>query len=187
MDRASIVLSSIAGAESHSMSELFSEWIASIPPQTLFLVPLVAFLESCVVIGLFVSGVFLLTIVSLIYAQGEISLLTLVSLAFIGAFVGDQVGFFVGRAGAPFLWKRRLVRKQLVKRKSSYRKFRRLLLTAAPAAICLGRLSPPIRSLSPVIAGLSGLRPFIFFLCDLLACALWASGLALLAYGANQI
>ena len=47
------------------MSELFSEWIASIPPQTLVLVPLVAFLESCVVVGLFVSGVFLLTIVSL--------------------------------------------------------------------------------------------------------------------------
>lgn len=46
------------------MSELFSEWIASIPPQTLVLVPLVAFLESCVVVGLFVSGVFLLTIVS---------------------------------------------------------------------------------------------------------------------------
>ena len=169
------------------MSELFSEWIASIPPQTLVLVPLVAFLESCVVVGLFVSGVFLLTIVSLIYAQGEFPLLTLVSLAFLGAFIGDQVGFFVGKAGAPFLWKRRWVRKQLVKRKNSYRKFRRLLLTAAPAAICLGRLSPPIRSLSPVIAGLSGLRPLVFLLCDLLACALWASGLALLAYGANQI
>ena len=111
------------------MSELFSEWIASIPPQTLVLVPLVAFLESCVVVGLFVSGVFLLTIVSLIYAQGEFPLSTLVSLAFLGAFIGDQVGFFVGKAGAPFLWKRRWVRKQLVKRKNSYRKFRRLLLT----------------------------------------------------------
>ena len=95
------------------MSELFSEWIASIPPQTLVLVPLFAFLESCVVVGLFVSGVFLLTIVSLIYAQGEFPLLTLVSLAFLGAFIGDQVGFFVGKAGAPFLWKRRWVRKQL--------------------------------------------------------------------------
>ena len=85
------------------MSELFSEWIASIPPQTLVLVPLVAFLESCVVVGLFVSGVFLLTIVSLIYAQGEFALLTLVSLAFLGAFVGDQIGFFVGRTSSASL------------------------------------------------------------------------------------
>ena len=169
------------------MSELFSEWIASIPPQTLVLVPLVAFLESCVVVGLFVSGVFLLTIVSLIYAQGDFSLFTLVSLAFVGAFVGDQLGFFVGRTGAPFLWRLRWVRKKLIQRKNSYRKFRRLLLKAAPAAICLGRLSPPIRSLSPVIAGLSGLKPSVFLFCDLLACTLWASGLALLAYGANQI
>ena len=105
------------------MSELFSEWIASIPPQTLVLVPLVAFLESCVVVGLFVSGVFLLTIVSLIYAQGEFPLSTLVSLAFLGAFIGDQVGFFVGKAGAPFLWKRRWVRKQLVKRKTATASF----------------------------------------------------------------
>ena len=41
-----------------NMSELFSEWIASIPPHALVLLPLVAFLESCVVVGLFVSGVF---------------------------------------------------------------------------------------------------------------------------------
>ena len=68
--------------------------------------------------------------------------------------------------------------------KKRYRKFRRLLLTAAPAAICLQTLA--IRSLSPVIAA-GGLRPLVFLLCDLLACALWASGLALLAYGANQI
>ena len=169
------------------MSELFSDWIAAIPPNTLAIIPLVAFLESCVVIGLFVSGIFLLTIVSLIYAQGEVGLPVLVFLAFVGAFVGDQVGFYIGRGGAPFLWRSRWVRKQLVKRKLAYRKYRRLLLTATPIAICVGRLSPPIRSVSPVIAGLIGLRPITFLMCDIFACCVWSIGLAVLAYGANQI
>ena len=169
------------------MAEFFSDWIASLPPNTIAIVPLIAFLESCVVVGLFVSGIFLLTVVSLIYAQGEFGLPVLVSLAFVGAFVGDQLGFYIGRSGAPFLWHSRWIRKQLVKRKQSYRKYRRLLLTATPVAICVGRLSPPIRSISPVIAGLIGLRPLTFLICDVFACAIWALGLAGLAYGANQI
>ena len=82
------------------MGEVLSEWIAAIPPNTLAIVPLVAFLESCVVVGLFVSGIFLLTIVSLIYAQGEVGLPVLVSLAFVGAFIGDQLGFYVKRRGS---------------------------------------------------------------------------------------
>ena len=169
------------------MSELFSDWVTTIPTNTLAIIPLVAFLESCVVIGLFVSGIFLLTIVSLIYAQGEVGLPVLVFLAFIGSFIGDQLGFYVGRGGAPFLWHNRWVRKQLVRRKLAYRKYRRLLMTATPIAICAGRLSPPIRSISPVIAGLVGLRPITFLVCDLFACSVWAAGLAVLAYGANQI
>ena len=169
------------------MVELLSEWVAAIPPNTLAIVPLIAFLESCVVVGLFVSGIFLLTIVSLIYAQGEVGLLPLVSLAFFGAFIGDQLGFYIGRGGAPFLWHSRWVRKQLVRRKQAYRRYRRLLLTATPVAICIGRLSPPIRSISPVVAGLSGLSPVTFLICDLFACFVWSIGLAVLAYGANQI
>jgi membrane-associated protein len=169
------------------MGEVLSQWIAAIPPNTLAVVPLVAFLESCVVVGLFVSGIFLLTIVTLIYAQGDVGLPVLVSLAFVGAFIGDQLGFYIGRGGAPFLWQSRWVRKQLLKRKLAYRKYRRLLLTATPIAICIGRLSPPIRSISPVVAGLIGLRPFTFLMCDIFACAVWAAGLAILAYGANQI
>ena len=35
--------------------------------------------------------------------------------------------------------------------------------------------------------GLIGLRPFTFLMCDIFACAVWAAGLAILAYGANQI
>jgi len=169
------------------VSELLGQWIATLPPQAIFLVPLLAFLESCIFIGLFVSGIFLLGTVSAIYAQGDTSLYLLIALAFFGALLGDHTGFFVGYKAAPLLWKKRWIRKFILQRKAAYRKFRTLMLKSAPWAICIGRLSPPLRSLSPVLAGASGLRPLQFFAFDLLACALWASGLTALTLGINLI
>lgn len=169
------------------MSELLGEWIAALPPHAIFLVPLLAFLESCIFVGLFVSGIFLLGTVSAIYAQGETSLYLLIALAFFGALLGDHIGYFVGYKAAPLLWKKRWVRKFFLQRKVAYRRFRKLMLKSAPWAICIGRLSPPLRSLSPVLAGASGLKPAQFFAFDLLACCLWASGLTLLTLGINLI
>jgi membrane-associated protein len=162
-------------------------WITTLPPQTIILVPLFAFLESCLFVGLFVSGIFLLSTVSIIYAQGDTSLFLLIPLSFMGALIGDHIGFFAGSQVAPLLWKKKWVRKKLVKRKVAYRKFRNLMINSAPWAICVGRLSPPLRSISPVLAGTSGLKPVQFFAYDVLACTIWASGLTALVLGVNQI
>jgi membrane-associated protein len=169
------------------VSELLGEWIATLPPQTIFLVPLFAFLESCLFVGLFVSGIFLLSTVSIIYAQGDTSLFLLIPLSFMGALIGDHIGYFAGSKVAPVLWKKKWVRKKLIKRKVAYRKFRNLMIKSSPWAICVGRLSPPLRSISPVLAGTSGLKPVQFFAYDVLACTIWASGLTALVLGVNQI
>lgn len=169
------------------MNELLGEWIATLPPQTFLLVPLLAFLESCLFVGLFVSGIFLLSTISLVYAQGDTSLFFLVLLSFMGALLGDHIGYFAGSRVAPLLWKKKWVRQQLVKRKVRYRKFRNMMIKSSPLAICVGRLSPPLRSLSPFLAGTSGLKPVQFFAYDLLACSIWAGGLAALAFGASQL
>lgn len=169
------------------MSELLGEWIATLPSQTIILVPLLAFLESCLFVGLFVSGIFLFSTVSLIYAQGDTSLFLLIPLSFMGALIGDHVGFFAGSKVAPVLWEKKWVRKKLIKRKVTYRKFRNLMIKSSPWAICVGRLSPPLRSISPVLAGTSGLKPVQFFAYDVLACTIWASGLTALVLGVNQI
>ncbi len=169
------------------MFEWIANFVATVPPQAWVLVPIVAFLESCLFVGLFVSGIFLLSIVSVIYAQGYVGLPVLVALSFAGALVGDQMGYYIGRTAAPLLWRRRVVRRQLVRRKRAYRKYRALMNHAALPAVCLGRLSPPIRSIAPVLAGVSGVAPGRFLVYDLVACALWAGGLAALAYGAGQM
>jgi membrane-associated protein len=169
------------------MTELVSEWLGNLPPEALIVVPLLAFLESCLFVGLFVSGIFLLSAVSLIYASGDISLFFLVALAFLGALLGDHFGYFVGYHAAPALWQKKWVRQKIVKRKVAFRRIQTLLVKSAPWAICIGRISPPIRSISPVMAGACRITPFRFFAFDLLACTIWATGLTLLVSGINLI
>ena len=65
------------------MTEFVGEWVSNLPPQALYIVPVLAFLESCLFVGLFVSGVFLLSAVSLIYAGGDTGLFSLIALSFL--------------------------------------------------------------------------------------------------------
>lgn len=167
------------------MTELMGEWVANLPPQAIMAVPLLAFLESCLFIGLFVSGAFLLGTVALIYAGGDINLFQLIGMSFLGALLGDHIGYFVGYHAAPTLWKKKWIRRKVVKHKAAFRNTQNLLIKSAPWAICIGRLTPPIRSISPVLAGATGIQPIRFFMYDLIACTIWASGLTLLVLGVN--
>ena len=50
-------------------------------------------------------------------------------------------------------------------------------------AICVGRLFPVARSLTPAMAGAAGLSRIRFHLFDVIACTTWACGLGLLIIG----
>ena len=163
-----------------------ASWIQALLPELLILVPLLAFLESCLVVGLFVSGVFLLGTCTLIYGQGQTSLITITALAFTGAMIGDHAGYFIGYKATPTLWRFRFFRKQLLLRKLKYRKIQRMLNRSAPWAICVGRFIPAIRSISPAAAGAVGIKPINFFAYDLLACSIWAFSLSVLVVSIDR-
>lgn len=158
------------------MSELWGDWVTNPPAHLLLLVPALAFLEACAGVGLFVSGVFLLSTSTLLYAQETTSLGFIIVLAFLGALAGDHTGYLLGNKLGPRLWRH----SWLAKRQARIDKIHRLLEKSAPWAICIGRLSPPIRSVTPIVAGVSGMKPLAFLAYDLLACTIWAVGLSLL-------
>jgi membrane-associated protein len=159
----------------------------TVPQEMLLVISILAFLESCIGIGLFVSGIFLLSTCSLIYLQGDTSLFLIAALALGGAMAGDHTGYFVGLKAGPALWRIRWVRKRIVKRKNAYRRFTRIMLRSAPWAICVGRLTPAIRSVTPALAGVSGIKSGQFFIFDLLACSIWAAGLSILILGIDTL
>ena len=78
-------------------------WLASNKQNAWLMVPTLAFLEACPGIGLFVSGVVLLTVSTLLYSEQLMSISQIMALAFIGACLSDHLGFYIGRWFGPKL------------------------------------------------------------------------------------
>jgi membrane protein DedA with SNARE-associated domain len=143
------------------------------------MIPLLAFLEACPGIGLFVSGVILLTVSTLLYTEQIATLSQILPLAFAGACLSDHLGFYIGRVFGPRLHQTAFAQK----RKSEIAKSEAFILKFGTLSVLGGRLIPAVRSLVPMTIGISGTSRLKFSLVDLVACAIWAAGLGALVVG----
>lgn len=146
------------------------------------MIPLIAFAEACPGIGLVVSGAILLGVCTVMYTEQIATLSQMLPLAFSGACLADHLGFYLGRwIGPPFHHTRFALRRKamLDKTEAVFRKHSEL-------AILLGRLMTAIRSLTPLLAGVSGMSRLRYSLLDLLACSIWTAGLGLLVVGLDD-
>ena len=154
------------------------------PPEwAIVIIPLLAFMESCAGIGLFISGILLLTVATLLHSQDFADPMLMAGLAFFGAALGDQTGFLVGRLYGSNIWNIQFLKR----RSSSKEKFEKLMIQNAPWAIFIGRFIPAVRSITPILAGLANITAKRFLAYDLVACSFWAFGLYLLVVGLGSI
>ena len=145
--------------------------------------PFLAFAEACVGIGLFVSGLILFAVCITLYSTDIVSLWQIAPLAFCGALLGDHVGFYTGAYFGP-----RIHQFSLAKRyQTQLQKAESLVLRFGAAAIFIGRFIPAIRSVLPVLLGVSGFRPARYNVLDVTACAAWACVLVLLVWLSNTL
>lgn len=138
-----------------------------------------AFMEACPGLGLFISGVLLLTTATALYANDVLSLQQISLAAFAGAIVADHLGFYLGRYLEPTFHHSDFAQKyaaRITRAESALRRF-------GAAAVPVGRFIPAIRSITPTLLGLSGVSRAYFSLIDLFACLLWALALGALASG----
>ena len=73
-----------------------------------------------------------------------------------------------------------------MKRKAMLKKAERIVTDYGVGAIILGRLVTAVRSVVPVLVGVSGMSPLRFTIADLIACTIWTTGLGLLVTGINN-
>jgi len=157
-------------------------WLELHKQYAIILIPLFAFAEACIGIGLFVSGVFLVSIASWVYGSDYANLPQILSLAFCGAALGDHVGFYTGVVAGPRLHELNFVRK----RQSVLHRAEQLILKYGSLTVFIGRLVPAIRSLVPALLGISGFNRLRFTLLDLAACTVWIFGLGLIIVGIDK-
>lgn len=146
------------------------------------IIPSLAFAEACVGVGLFVSGLFLFAVVTLMLETQILTLWQITPLAFLGALLGDHMGFFLGKHFGSRVHQFRLIHRY----HKQIERGERLILRFGASAIFIGRFIPAIRSLLPAMLGISGFARTRYCILDTIACALWSlalAGLATLASG----
>ncbi|HAS48758.1 MAG TPA: hypothetical protein DCS33_05625 [Gammaproteobacteria bacterium] len=165
------------------MEQAILDWLDNNRDYAVALVPLLAFAESCIGIGLFVSGAFLLLVSATLYNNGLASFQLLLPLAFFGALMGDHAGYYCGRFLGPKFHQFALVRKY----QSNVTRAEEMIRRYGSAAIFVGRFIPAIRSVIPAMIGISGMKRLRYSLNDTLACLTWVLALAALLIGIDEL
>ncbi len=163
----------------------FDEQFASIAPFVLYLIiGAIVFVETGILFGFFLPGDSILFSAGLVAAtHGEVNIVILVTVIFIAAFFGDQIGFVLGRlVGRPYLEKHNSPRMQKMIARSE-----RFYEQTGWWAVVAARFFPWIRTFVTPIAGASMMNYYKFLSANALGALLWGVGITLAGYYAASL
>ena len=163
----------------------FDAQLSSLAPFIFYLViGAIVFIETGLLFGFFLPGDSILFSAGLVAAaHGNINIVILVSIIFLAAFFGDQVGFVIGRVvGRPYLDKRKSPRvaRMIVNAEAFYDK-------TGWWAVVAARFFPWIRTFVPPIAGAAKMNYYKFLSANTLGALLWGVGITLAGYYAATL
>ena len=163
----------------------FDAQLSSLAPYLIYLiVGAIVFFETGVLFAFFLPGDSILFSAGLVAAaHGEVNIVILVAVIFIAAFLGDQVGFVIGRlVGRPYLDKHESPRMQNMIARSE-----RFYEQTGWWAVVAARFFPWIRTFVPPIAGASRMNYYKFLSANALGAFLWGVGITLAGFYAATI
>jgi membrane-associated protein len=163
----------------------FDTQLSSLAPFIFYIVVAgIVFVETGLLFGFFLPGDSILFSAGLVAAaHGNINIIILVSLIFLAAFFGDQVGFVIGRVvGRPYLDKRESprVKRMIGKSEVFYEKY-------GWWAVVIARFFPWIRTFVPPIAGAAKMNYYKFLSANILGALIWGVGITLAGYFAATV
>jgi membrane-associated protein len=155
----------------------------------LALAALIIFAETGLLIGFFLPGDSLLFIAGFLSSKPKglphlPSIALLVPVLMVSAFVGDSVGYLIGRKIGPALFDRpdsRLFSQRNVARAHVF------FDTHGTSAVVLARFVPVVRTFVPVMAGVAKMHKRLFLVANATGAVLWAGGVTVLGYFLGQV
>ncbi|MFE1796318.1 DedA family protein [Streptomyces sp. NPDC059517] len=140
---------------------------------------LIVFAESGLLIGFFLPGDSLLFTAGMLITAGTLDfpLWGAIALICLAAILGDQAGYMFGKKVGPSLFTRpdsRLFKQENVaKAHEFFEKY-------GPKSLVLARFVPIVRTFTPIIAGVSGMKYRSFLIFNVLGGVLWGAGVTAL-------
>ena len=147
---------------------------------------LIVFAESGLLIGFFLPGDSLLFTCGLLITSNQLNfpLWGAIALICLAAILGDQAGYMFGKKVGPSLFNRpdsRLFKQEnVVKAHEFFEKY-------GPKSLVLARFVPIVRTFTPIIAGVSGMKYRSFLTFNVIGGVLWGAGVTLLGSWLGKI
>ena len=163
----------------------FDAQLSSLAPYLFYLiVGAIIFFETGVLFAFFLPGDSILFSAGLVAAANkDVNILILVTVIFIAAFFGDQIGFVLGRlVGRPYLERHNSPRMQSMIARSE-----RFYEKTGWWAVVAARFFPWLRTFVPPIAGASKMNYYKFLSANALGALLWGVGITLAGYYAATL
>ncbi len=166
-----------------------ADWIeqtlnASGPFLIYVLMGTIVFVETGILVAFWLPGDSVLFAAGLLAgSRDDVNIVFLVFIIFLAAFIGDQVGYVLGRKdGRSYLERKdsEKIRKMVARAEAFYEKY-------GWSAVILARFYPWIRTFMPPIAGIGKMNYYKFLAANALGALLWGVGITLLGYYAASI
>jgi membrane-associated protein len=125
----------------------------------------------------------LLSVCTFLYVEQIATLEQMLPLAFLGALLSDHSGFYIGRYMGPRFHQTAFA----MKRAEKLKKAENGIIKYGVFAIFIGRFVTPIRSVVPLVTGVSGMARAKYTAFDFMACAFWTVCLGFLVVGIDKL
>ncbi len=144
----------------------------------------IIFIETGLLVGFFLPGDSLLFSAGLVAAvRNDLNVVILISVVFLAAFIGDQVGYVIGRkVGRPYFDRAKspIMKKMLVRSEIFYEKY-------GWWSVVIARYIPWVRTFVPPIAGTVKMNYYKFLSANILGAFLWGVGITLAGFYSGSL
>ena len=168
-----------------TISDWVQQYLGSTTPFFIYiLIGAIVFIETGILLAFFIPGDSILFAAGFVAAtRSDTNIVILITIIVLAAFVGDQVGFVLGRKyGRNYLGKseRPFIQKMIKRSEDFYEKY-------GWTAVVLARFYPWIRTFMPPIAGLGKMNYYKFLSAKIFGALLWGAGITTLGFYAASI
>ena len=168
-----------------SYAASFDDQLSPVAPFLFYVVVAgIVFIETAFLVGFFLPGDSLLFSAGLVAAaRSDVNIVILIFAVFLAAFIGDQVGYVLGRKiGRPYFQRRnsKRMQKMLLKSERFYERY-------GWWSVVIARYIPWVRTFVPPIAGTVKMNYYKFLTANALGAFLWGVGITMAGFYSGSI
>lgn len=142
------------------------------------------FAETGLLVGFFLPGDTLLFAAGFFAAQGKINLVVTLFALFVGAVLGNMMGYEIGRRGGPKTFNKP---DSVFFHKDNIDKAHAFFERHGGKTVILARFIPIVRTLTSPIAGMGHMAYGKFMTYNLIGAAVWVPSITLIGYWAGKV